>query len=119
LPAERERHFLVRVRKNLKRRVLEVYPDGSALVEIRSGKTTRLVREILGRVQRGGRGPATTVRLWTSLLDWRRIAGMAIPKRRQRSCPRALRQPVSSWPRLRKNTYHKGPVQYAVGQIYA
>jgi hypothetical protein len=230
LPAERERHFLVRVRKNLTRRLLEVYPDGSALVEIRSGKTTRLVREILGRVQRGGRGPATTVRLWTSLLDWRRcpaaellalygkrweqevfykelkvdmrstpclqshtpltamqeiaalilayamlvdyrieaatvgtvgvlrisfmktlqvvqglwqflevsadlltpaqvrlvvrrslrrIADMAIPKRRQRSCPRALRQPVSSWPRLRKNTYRNGPVQYYVGAIYA
>ena len=49
----------------------------------------------------------------------RRIADMAIPKRRQRSCPRALRQPVSSWPRLRKNTYRNGPVQHAVGQIYA
>ena len=72
LPAERERHFWVRVKKNLTRRLLEVYPDGSALVEIRSSKVTRLVREILGRVQRGGRGPATTVRLWTSLLDWRR-----------------------------------------------
>ncbi len=73
LPAERERHFLVRVKKNLKRRLLEVYPDGSALVEIRSGKKKRLVREILGRVQRAGRGAATTVRLWTSLLDWRSI----------------------------------------------
>jgi hypothetical protein len=49
----------------------------------------------------------------------RRIADMAIPKRRQRSCPRALRQPVSSWPRLRKNTYRNGPVLYSVGQIYA
>ena len=49
----------------------------------------------------------------------RQIAGMAIPKRRARSCPRALRQPVSSWPRLRKNTYRKGPVEYSVGQIYA
>ena len=49
----------------------------------------------------------------------RRIADMAIPKRRQRSCPRALRQPLSSWPRLRKNTYRNGPVQYSVGQIYA
>jgi hypothetical protein len=49
----------------------------------------------------------------------RRIADMAIPKRRQRSCPRALRQPVSSWPRLRKNTYRNGLVQYSVGQIYA
>jgi hypothetical protein len=230
LPAVGERHFLVRVKTNLQRRLLEVYPDGSALVEIGTGQATRLVREILGRVQRGGRGTFTTVRLWTSLLDWRRyaaaellalygrrweqevfykelkvdmrstrclqshtpltalqeiaalilayavlvdyrieaaavgevgvlrisflktlqvvqglwqflevsadllgpakvrllvrralrrIADMAIPKRRPRSCPRALRQPVSSWPRLRRNTYRKGPVQYSVGVIYA
>lgn len=230
LPAQEGRHFLVRVKKNLKRRLLEVYPDGSALVEIRSGKQRRMVREILGRVQRGGRGPVTTVRLWTSLLDWRKhpalellalygrrweqevfykelkvdmrsspylqshtpltaiqeiaalilayavlvdyrveaagvgqigvlrisflktlqivqglwrflelsadllsprqlrlvvrravqqIADMAIPKRRARSCPRALRQPVSSWPRLRKNSYRAGAVDYSVGAIYA
>jgi hypothetical protein len=49
----------------------------------------------------------------------RQLADMAIPKRRARSCPRALRQPVSSWPRLRKNTYRHGPVQYTVGVIYA
>jgi len=227
---EEERHFLVRVKRNLKRRLLEVYPDGSALVELCSGKTTRLVREILGRVQRAGRGAATTVRLWTSLLEWRRhpatellalyarrweqevfykelkvdmrstprlqshtpltamqeiaalilayavlvnyrvqaasvgevgvlrisfmktlqivqglwqflevtsdlltpaqvrlvvrrilrqIADMAIPKRRPRSCQRALRQPVSSWPRLRKNTDRKGSIEYSVGTIYA
>ena len=225
-----ERHFMARVKQNLKRRLVEVYPDGSALVEIRSGKQTRLVREILGRVQRGGRGPLTTVRLWTSLLDWRKhraaellalygrrweqevfykelkvdmrstpylqshtpltaiqeivalilayavlvdyrveaagvgqvgvlrisflktlqvvqglwqflelsgdllgpaqarlvvrralrqIAEMAIPKRRARSCPRALRQPVSSWPRLRKNSYRTGSPEYSVGKIYA
>ena len=230
LSAEAQRHFLVRVKKNLKRRLLEVYPDGSALVEIGSGKRKRQVREILGRVQRGGHGHVTTVRLWTSLLDWRehpagellalyarrweqevfykelkvdmrstpylqshtpltamqeiaalilayavlvgyrleaasvgdvgvlrisfmktlhvvqglwqflevtsdlltpaqvrlvvrrslrRIAEMAIPKRRQRSCQRALRQPVSSWPRLRKNTSRKGSAEYAVGTIYA
>jgi hypothetical protein len=230
LPATGERHFLVRAKANLKRRLIEVYPDGSALVEIRSGKKTRLVREILARVQRGRGGAFTTVRLWTSLLDWkrysatellalygqrweqeifykelkvdmrstpclqshtpltamqeiaalilayavlvdyrietakvgevgvlrisflktlqvvqglwqflevsadllgpekvrlvvrralRRIAEAAIPKRRHRSCPRALRQPVSSWPRLRKNTYGNGPIEYAVGEIYA
>jgi len=230
LPAEDERHFLVRVKKNLRRRFLEAYPDGSALVELCSDQGTRLVREIVGRVQRGGRGASTTVRLWTSLLDWRRhpasellalyarrweqevfykelkvdmrstpylqshtpltaiqeiaalilayavlvdyrveaasvgevgvlrisfmktlqvvqglwqflevsadlltpaqvrlvvrrslrrIADMAIPKRRHRSCQRALRQPVSSWPRLRKNTYRKGTVEYSVGAIYA
>jgi len=230
LPSEAQRHFLARVKNNLKRRLLEVYPDGSALVEIKSDKGTRLVREVVARVQRKGRGAATTVRLWSSLLDWQRypaaellalyarrweqelfykelkvdmcstpclqshtpltamqeiaalilayavlvgyrveaaataevgvlrisfmktlqvvqglwqflevsadlltsaqlrlvvrrslkqIADMAIPKRRQRSCPRALRQPVSSWPRLRKNTSHKGAVQYSVGEIYA
>lgn len=224
LPAEGQREFLVRVRKNLKPRSLENYADGSALVEIRAGKKKRWVREIVGQVRRG-RGPITTVRLWTSLLDWRRhpaatllalyarrwehevfykelkvdtrstprvqshtpltaaqeiaalilayavlvdyrlqaaqvgevgvlrisflktlqairglwqilqvtsdllsaeevrlvvrrtlreIADVAIPKRRQRSCPRALRQPVSRWPRLRRNTYRHGPVEYTV-----
>ncbi|HXI51209.1 MAG TPA: IS4 family transposase [Candidatus Saccharimonadales bacterium] len=228
--AEAERHFLVRVKSNLKRRLLGVLPDGSALVEIESGGKTRQVREILARVQRGSGGGFTTVRLWTSLLDWqrypakellalygrrweqeifykemkvdmrsmpylqshtpltamqeiaalilayavlvdyrieaakvgevgvlrisflktfelvrglwqflevsadllgpegirllvrrtlRKIADAAIPKRRQRSCPRALRQPVSSWPRLRKNTYQTGPIEYSVGEIYA
>ena len=229
LPAQDGRHFLVRVKKNLRRRLLEVYPDGSALVEIRAGKQTRLGREILGRGQRGGRGRVTTVRRWTSLRDWRKypaaellalygrrweqevfykerkvdlrstpylrshtpetaaqeiaalilayavlvdyrveaaqagpagvlrisflktlqavqglwrflevsadllgpervrlvvrrtlrqIADMAIPKRRCRSCPRALRHPVSSWPRLRKNSYRTGTLDYAVGRIY-
>jgi hypothetical protein len=230
LPAQEERHFLVRVKENLKRRFLESYPDGSALVEIGWGKDKRLVREIVGKVQRAGRGAATKVRLWTSLLDWKRhparellslyarrweqeifykelkvdmrstpclqshtpltaiqeiaalilayavlvnyrveaasvgqvgvlrisflktlqvvqglwqflevtsdmltpaqvslvvrrslkrIADMAIPKRRARSCPRKLRQPVSSWPRLRKNTYGKGAFDYSASEIYA
>src|SRR5881394_3953148 len=170
LPEEGQRHFLARVKTNLKRRLLEVYPDGSALVEITSKAGTRQVREILGRVQRNGAGQTTTVRLWTSLLDWRKhsaaegqvgvlrisflktlqsvqglwgflevsadlmtaaqlrlvvrrtlqqLADMAIPKRRKRSCPRALRQPVSSWPRLRKNTDRTGPIAYSVGTIYA
>ena len=227
---EEERHFLARVKLGLKRRLVEMYPDGSALIEIRSGKKRRMVREIVGWVQRGGRGRATQVRLWTSLLDWRtytaaellalyarrweqelfyrelkvdlratprlqshtpltamqeiaalilayavlvdyrveaaakgavgvlrisfiktlqvvqslwqflevsadlltpaqvhlvvqrslrKIAEKAIPKRRQRSCPRALRQPVSSWPRLRKNTSREGIVEHSVGRIYA
>lgn len=35
------------------------------------------------------------------------------PKRRQRSCPRKIRQPVSSWPRLLKNEYGEGPVTFS------
>ena len=222
-----QREFLVRARSNLKRRVLQVYQDGSALVDIRWGEQKLLVREITGQVLRGA-ARASTVRLWTSLLDWqkhparallelyarrweqesfykelkvdlrstplvqshtpltaaqeiaalimayailveqriqvaaidqvevlrisflktleavrglwrflevsdgiltveqvrkivwrtmRQIAEMAIPKRRQRSCPRALRQPVSSWPRLLKNTYQKGAIKYSVSPI--
>ena len=42
------------------------------------------------------------------------LAEMAIPKRRARCCPRARRQPVRSWPRLRKNTCRRGPVIYKV-----
>jgi hypothetical protein len=219
---EGQHEFLVRVKSNLKRRVLECYSDGSALVEIRSEKKTLLIREISGRVRRGN-GSWSEVRLWTSLLDWkkypasellalyarrweqesfyrelkvdmrsnplvqshtpltaaqeiaalimayailvderiqaakvgevpvlrisflktleavrglwrflevsqdlldargvrllvrrtmRQIAAMAIPKRRQRSCPRALRQPVSSWPRLLKNSSVNSAPEY-------
>jgi hypothetical protein len=36
------------------------------------------------------------------------IVREAIPKRRKRSCPRKVRQPVSSWPRLTKNESHEG-----------
>ncbi len=219
---EGSREFLVRAKENLQRRLVESYADGSALVEIRSGKKTMLVREIIGQVRRGKKS-WRRVRLWTSLLDWRKhpaselmalyarrweqesfyrelkvdmrssplvqshtpltamqeiaalimgyailvderikaakvgdvpvlrisflktleamrglwsfleaseglldehgvrlvvqrtmrlIARRALPKRRQRSCPRALRQPVSSWPRLLKNTSIQGSPDY-------
>ena len=49
----------------------------------------------------------------------RHIAEMAIAKRRARSCPRKLRQPVSSWPRLRKNTCKSGPSEYQLSAIRA
>jgi hypothetical protein len=69
----RRSHFLVRVRRNLKARVLEVLPDGSAWVELigrdEAGRKQRVtVREIRGRVLGRG-GKVTVVRLWTSLLD--------------------------------------------------
>jgi hypothetical protein len=224
---KRRREFLVRAKQNLKRRVLECYGDGSALVEIQSEGKTLLVREIMGAVRKG-KSSWSQVRLWTSLLDgkkhpaarllalyarrweqesfyrelkvdlrsaeliqshtpataaqeiaalimayailveeriqaakvgevpvlrisflktleavrglWhflemtedlldarqirlavqrtmRRIAEMAIPKRRQRSCPRALRQPVSSWPRLVKNSYVSGEPNYELTAV--
>lgn len=35
-------------------------------------------------------------------------------KRRKRSCPRGLRQPVSSWPRIQRRTSGNGDIQYRV-----
>lgn len=45
------------------------------------------------------------------------IAECAIPPRRKRSCPRAVRQPIGSWPRLVKNTYQKGETEWTVSPI--
>jgi hypothetical protein len=33
------------------------------------------------------------------------------PKRRTRSCPREVRQPIGKWPRLKRNRYFNAPVQ--------
>jgi hypothetical protein len=49
----------------------------------------------------------------------RLIARAAIPPRRKRSCPRAVRQPVGSWPRLTKNTYALGATEYELTKIPA
>ncbi len=35
-------------------------------------------------------------------------------RRRPRSCPRAVRQPVSGWPRLRRNQSWNGPVHFKI-----
>ena len=37
---------------------------------------------------------------------------MVSRKRRARSCPRAVRQPVSSWPRLLTNKSFEGPLRF-------
>jgi len=42
------------------------------------------------------------------------IAAQALPQRRHRSCPRAVRRPVGSWPRLVANSYQHGPVECQV-----
>jgi hypothetical protein len=219
--------FLTRARGNLKAKVLQRLPDGSAVVEVRvrhSDKTVEKiqVREIRARVRRGGKS-WTYVRLWTSLLDaqahparelmalyaqrwdielstrelkidlnrgqllrshtpitaaqeilalvlamamlsqarlqaaekgelpalrisfrylldqvrglWlfvsvaekdvtpeqltriiarmlQRVADYSLPRRRARTCPRAVRQPIGKWPRLVRNAQEKGVCQY-------
>ena len=45
------------------------------------------------------------------------ISECATLPRRKRSCPRAVRQPIGSWPRLIKNTYHNGETEWTVSAI--
>ena len=69
-------HFLIRVRRQLKARVLEPLADGSGWIEVavrdrrQPRKTVRrlVLREIRARVWRAGRG-GQELRLWTDLLE--------------------------------------------------
>lgn len=223
--------FLVRVRSNLKPRLVKPMADGSALVEVKAlkGRPAILLREIQGRVRRA-KGLWVDVRFWTNLLDpkkypaaellalyakrweqevmykqlkidmrqtpvlnshtphtaaqevaalvlahallaqarleaaevagtevlrisfnktfelirslWLTLAAGAgiiskkqahaltrqmldflaetiLPPRRKRSCPRKVRQPVSSWPRLTENSDSLGSYQYKITPILA
>lgn len=44
----------------------------------------------------------------------KRISGHVTPQRRDRSCPRAVRQPVSSWPRLLRRREVHGLFRYQI-----
>ena len=228
--ADKPSAFLVRIRGNLKPRLVKRLADGSALVEVKSEKGSKsiLVREILGRVCRP-KGAWVEVRFWTNLLDskkypaaemlalyarrweqelmyrqlkvdmrqspllsshtvhtaaqevaalvlahavvaqtriqaaseagsevprisfgktlvlvrslWVTLAAgdgiisknqavaltervlallveTLLPERRKRSCPRKVRQPVSSWPRLTENSDFNGHIQYEILKAY-
>jgi hypothetical protein len=47
----------------------------------------------------------------------RHVAAQNSEKRRDRSCPRAIRQPVTRWPRLLENSQDNGPFQYVIEEI--
>lgn len=42
---------------------------------------------------------------------YQQMEACVVPQRRQRSCPRAVRQPIKKWPRLQKNESTTGPFQ--------
>jgi hypothetical protein len=105
---EGRREFLVRAKENLKRQVLECYGDGSALVQIQSEGKTLLVREITGRVRKG-KSSWSNVRLWTSLLDWKKYAAadlLVLYARRweQESFYRELKVDLRSSPLIQSHT---------------
>ena len=47
---------------------------------------------------------------WQGYVEFMRISAV-LPERRARSCPRVLRQPVSSWPRKTDQPSHTGTAQ--------
>lgn len=83
-------------------------------LRISFGQTLLLVRSLWSLVAMGqGILSARQVLALTErTIQW--IVAQALPKRRARSCPRAVRQPVCGWPRLVSNSSAHGPVQYEV-----
>lgn len=57
--------------------------------------------------------PAKTLRRIISAVELQ-LAERKSKRRRKRSCPRRVRQPVNKWPRLMKNQYHKGDFKYEI-----
>jgi hypothetical protein len=55
-------------------------------------------------------------KLWRHYVEMVRISAV-LPERRARSCPRVLRQPVSSWPRKTDQLSHTGSVQIKVARV--
>ena len=83
---------------------------GKTLVLIRSLWVTLAAGEgIINQKQAGA--------LTRRVLDL--LAQTLLPVRRKRSCPRKVRQPVSSWPRLAENSYSLGKTQYEILKAYA
>lgn len=83
-------------------------------LRISFGQTLLLVRSLwsLVAVGQGILSARQVLALTERTIQW--IAAQALPKRRPRSCPRAVRQPVCGWPRLVSNSSVHGPVQYEV-----
>lgn len=98
-------------------RVKTAQAGGIEVLRISFGRTLVFVRALWLLLAAGeglltGRQSAAMTRKTLRL-----IAGQALPKRRKRSCPRAVRAPIGSWPRLTKNTYQNGPTKYQITRI--
>lgn len=92
---------------------------GSEVVRVSFGKTLALVRSVWV-VLAVGKGIITEPQA-AALIDrlMEHLADNLLPKRRKRSCPRKLRQPVSKWPRLTENSYEIGNIEHQVLNAYA
>ena len=61
--------------------------------------------------------PAQVRALTERVLDELSLA--VLPERRKRTCPRAVRQPVTSWPRLTENSQLTGDIEYEIDPLTA
>jgi hypothetical protein len=88
-----------------------------SVLRISFGKTLHWVRS-LWSVLEAGEGVLSAKQIDKLIgKTLKQIADHALPKRRERSCPRKVRQPVGSWPRLLENTYEYGESEYEVNPI--
>jgi hypothetical protein len=85
------------------------------VLRVSFGKTLALLRPLWLTLAVGGDllSPRQKQQLTARFLEW---AGRYVTRRRPRprSCPRAIRQPVSGWPRLRRNQSWEGPIHFKV-----
>ena len=88
-------------------------------LRISFGKTLRLVRSLWLVIAAADKVLSSEQKDAVVNEVLRIIAAMALPRRRKRSCPRAVRQPVGSWPRLTQNTYSTGASEYKLTPIRA
>jgi hypothetical protein len=93
--------------------------SGVEVLRISFGKTLALVRPLWVTLAAAGNllSPEQATAITNKVL--RLIAKVALPPRRKRSCPRKVRQPIGSWPRLTENTYSLGATEYELVQIPA
>jgi hypothetical protein len=93
--------------------------SGVEVLRISFGKTLALVRPLWVTLAAAGDllSPEQAAGVIQKVI--RLIAKSALPPRRKRSCPRKVRQPIGSWPRLTENTYSLGATEYELVQIPA
>ena len=91
--------------------------EGLAVLRVSFGKTLELLRPLWLTLALGG--DLLSARQKEQLTErFLERAGRLVTRRRKRprSCPRAVRQPVSKWPRLRRNQSWDGPVNFQLLQ---
>lgn len=92
---------------------------GDDVTRISFGKTLAMVRSlwVVLSVGNGIIDSGQASELTRQVLAY--LADTILPPRRKRSCPRKVRQPVSSWPRLTENSSEIGEIEYEITNAYA